>query len=248
MKTLIPVLAALLLLPSMANAEGEWDFKYAPYLWLMGVEGDVSTFPGAPTVPVDVDLGDWSDALGGISMLLEAKKRRHGVIFEFLYAKLESDFALIPAIDLNMFSTSRNRLFSGAYEYALHDKERTGIDVFAGVRYWKVDTTLDFEGGLGILAGQRLRNAESWYDPLIGVKGRTRLGDSRFFATGWLTVGGFDVGSEQFYDVSINIGYQWKKTIGITLGYRLLDIEYAEESFFYDVQQAGWGLGLIRSF
>ncbi len=107
---------------------------------------------------------------------------------------------------------------------------------------------LDFGGGLGILAGQTVRNTESWYDPLIGVKGRTRFGESKFFATGWAVAGGFGAGSENFYDASVNIGYQWNKSIGTTIGYRVFDVEYAEGSFLYDVKQSGWGLGLARSF
>lgn len=248
MKTLFPVLAALLLLPSMADAEGEWEFTFAPYVWFTGLEGEVSTRPNLPAVPVDVGTSGLDDALAAVSMLFDAKKQRHGVVAEILYSKLESNTALIPAIDLTMRSTTRNSMFSAAYQYALYKTEGTGIDAYAGVRYWRIDNTMEFGGGLGILAGQTVRNTEFWYDPLIGVKGRTRFGESKFFATGWAVAGGFGVGSDGFYETSANIGYQWNESNAMTLGYRVYDVDYSDGSFLYDVKQSGWGLGLVRNF
>ena len=122
------------------------------------------------------------------------------------------------------------------------------MDIFGGIRYWKIDTTLEFEGGLGILSGQKVREAESWYDPLFGIKGSTPLSDSRFYLAGWFAVGGFDVGSDDFYDTSINIGYQWSDSIGTSLGYRVLDVKYDQNDFYYDVKQKGWALGLTWNF
>jgi hypothetical protein len=51
-----------------------------------------------------------------------------------------------------------------------------------------------------------------------------------------------------FYDVTVGIGYQWNNSLGTALAYRVIDVEYQEGSFFYDVKQEGWGLSLIRSF
>jgi len=121
-------------------------------------------------VPVVVGTSDLEDALAALSILFEARKRRHGFVAEVLYSKLESDRNLIPAIDLTMRSTTRNSIFSGAYQYALYQKDGTGIDACAGGCYWRVDNKLEFDGGRGTLAGQTVRNTESWYEPMIGVK------------------------------------------------------------------------------
>jgi hypothetical protein len=132
--------------------------------------------------------------------------------------------------------------------YELYKRERTVVDIFAGARYWKIDTELQFGGGLGVLDGKNIRNDESWLDPLIGIKARSLLGDSQFYVTGGLAAGGFGIGSDSFYDISANIGYQWSKSIGTTLGYRLFDVDYEEGSFLYDVKQEGWLLGLSWAF
>lgn len=246
------ILSVLLLqlLPMSVHAADEWDFKLTPYLWFAGVEGDASTVPGLPVAPIDVSASDaLRDSQVSFMMIFEASKQKHGMLFDILYTDSESDTTLIPdPINLTLKSISRNKLFSAAYEYELYNKEKTVVDVFAGLRYWKVDTILEFGGGLGILAGQSIRNAESWVDPLVGMKASTPLANSNFYVTGWLAGGGFGVGSDSFYDVSANIGYQWSKSIGTTFGYRLFDVDYEDGTFLYDVQQEGWALGLTWAF
>lgn len=249
MKRLILVLSLLTSTPAWAQTGDTWNFVLTPYVWFSGVEGNTSTIPGAPVVPIDVSPSDaLSDSQASFMMLFEAKKHRHGMIFDVLYTDTESDTTLVQEVNLIMKSISRNKMFSAAYEYELYNQAKTTLDAFVGARYWKVDTTLEFSGGLGILAGQRIRNAESWVDPLVGVKGSTPISDSNFYAVGWLAGGGFGVGSDSFYDVSANLGYQWNKAIGTTLGYRIFHVDYQDGSFVYDVKQAGWALGLSWTF
>ena len=243
------LLTLALLISFSAHAEGDWDYRLTPYMWFAGVEGDASTIPGAPVAPIKVTSSDaLSDLEASFMLMFEAKKQKQGLLVDMFYTDIESEDTLVSAINLTLKTISRNKMFSVAYLYELHNEGKTVVDVFGGLRYWKVDTILEFGGGLGILAGQRIRNAESWVDPLIGIKGRTPLGDSDFYAAGWLATGGFGVGSDSFYDISANIGYNWNKSIGTTLGYRLYDLDYEEGSFIYDVQQEGWQLGLTWAF
>ena len=254
-KMLITVILMLMMLmvlmvPMGAQAKGDLDFRLTPYLWFAGVKGDVATIPGAPSAPIDVSSSDaLSDTEASFMLLFEAKTGCHGVLLDILYSDVQSDEELIPPpINLTMKSTSKTQIFSTAYMYELYKKQHTVVDVFAGARYWKIDTELEFSGGLGILAGQKIRNAESWVDPLIGVKARTALGDSKFYVAGGLSAGGFGVGSDSFYDITANVGYQWSKAIGTSLGYRLFDVDYEVGSFLYDVKQQGWLLGLTWAF
>lgn len=170
------------------------------------------------------------------------------MLVDALYSDLQSDTDLIPEINLTLKSTSKTSIFSTAYMYEPYKKEQTVVDVFAGARYWKIDTELEFGGGLGFLQGKRVRHSESWFDPLIGVKARTALGDSQFYVSGGVAAGGFGVGSDSFYDITTNIGYQWSKTIGTSLGYRMFDLDYEDDWFVYDVKQEGWLLGLTWAF
>lgn len=249
MKKLIVIIAMLIAHAGSVYAESDWNFRLTPYAWFAGVKGNASTLPGAPVAPIEVSPGDaLSDSQVSAMLIFEAKKQKHGVLLDLIYTDSESDTTLIDTINLTLKSISRNKIYSVAYEYEFYNQNNSVVDVFAGARYWKVDTIMEFGGGLGLLAGQRIRSAESWIDPLVGIKGRTPLGDSKFYAAGWLAGGGFGVGSDSFYDLSANVGYQWTKTIGTTIGYRLFDVDYEEGSFIYDMRQEGWALGLTWAF
>jgi len=115
------------------------------------------------------------------------------------------------------------------------------VDLFAGIRYWDIDTHLS-------LGGPGVGHTESWLDPLIGIKGRTVLGNSKFYVSGGAAVGGFSVNSDLFYDLNANLGYQWSKSISTSIGYRLYDLDYENDGFVYDVRQDGWILGLTWAF
>ena len=103
-------------------------------------------------------------------------------------------------------------------------------------------------GGLGLLAGRSISNRESWVDPAVGVKGRAPFGNSRFYFDGGAGIGGFGVGSRLAYEINLNIGYQWTKSIGTTIGYRMFDVDYENDGYVYDVRQQGWQLGLSWAF
>ncbi len=246
----LPAMALLAaLLPGSALAQGSWDFALSPYIWFAGFDGDVATIPGAPKVPIDLSPSDaFDDNEASYMLIFTGKKGRHGFLVDYLYTDTQSDEDLIREIDLRMRSISKNTLFSAAYSYELFADQDSNLDAFVGARYWDIDTTLKFRGGLGLLAGKRVNNTEDWVDPMVGMKGRTSLGDSAFYLTGWFGLGGFGAGSDLFYDTAINIGYQWNDAIGTTLGYRIYDVDYDDSGFVYDVEQYGVILGLTWNF
>ncbi len=237
---------AAVLLPASASAGDEWQIRITPYLWFAGVKGDVSTIPGAPVAPIDVSPSQaLEDTEASFMGAFEVRKGRHGGFLDILYTDVESETTLIPApINLTLKTTSKNTLLSAAYAYELYDRDQASVDIFGGVRYWEVETQLDFGGGLGLLAGRTISSNEDWIDPLIGINARSALGGSKFFVAGIVGVGGFGVGSDEFHDVSGHIGYQWNKTIGTTLGYRMYDVKYENGDFLYDVRQEGWLVGV----
>jgi hypothetical protein len=249
---LLPSLAALVIFGSSfpAFAQDAWQFRLTPYVWLAGLRGDVGTIPGQPAAPVDVSASDaLRDLEGGGMILIDARKQRHGFLVDLLYTDVRSDTELLPSpIGLNLDSTSKTTIATVAYQYELFRNEQTVLDVLAGLRYWKVDTELRFSGGLGVLAGRGIRNTESWVDPGVGLKGRAPLGTSGLYFEGGVGFGGFGVGSDLFYEINANVGYQWTPSIGTTLGYRMFDVDYENNGFVYNVRQQGWQLGLTWTF
>lgn len=251
MKTLA-VLIVLVLLSSPATglAQDTWKFSLSPYAWLAGIKGDVSTIPGLPVVPIDVSASDaLSDLEGGGMIRFDASKGRHGFAVDLIYTDIQSDFELIPApINLQLKSISKNTIATASYQLELFNQGQTVVRGLAGLRYWDVDSELQFSGGLGGLAGRNIRNSESWIDPGFGINGRAPLGASRFYVQGGAGLGGFGVGSDFFYEFNANVGFQWTESIATALGYRMFDVDYEKSDFVYDVRQQGWQLGLTWSF
>jgi hypothetical protein len=231
------------------HAQDGWDFRLTPYLWFAGLKGDVATIPGLPTVPIDVSPSDaLQDTETGFMSLFEAKKNGKGLFIDAIYTDVRSTEDLVPAINLTLKSTSKTTMISGAYLQEFYNEGGTVADWFAGMRYWNIDSNLAFGGGLGLLAGSSVSHDESWWDPILGVKGRTLLGASQWYLAGGGVIGGFGIGSDFLWDLSANLGYQWNKAIGTTLGYRVYDLDYEDNGFIYDVQQAGMSLGLTWAF
>ena len=228
------------------NAEKAWDFTLAPYLWFAGIEGEVATIPGLPVAPIKVSPSQaLEDTEASLMLAFVANKGHQGVGVDFFYSDVQSDEELVPQLGLMLKSTSKTTVASVQYHYALGE---TGLKLFGGARYWKIDTELAFSGGLGILDGQTVRHKEDWVDPIVGIRGRYNFGDSPFFAGGILAAGGFGIGSELFIDLTGTIGYQWTPAIATSVGYRLYDLEYEEGDFYYDVRQEGWLLALRWDF
>ena len=243
-------LLAVLLYASPGLADDNWRFNLTPYLWFAGLKGDVATIPGAPAAPIDISPKDaLDDTETGIMVMLDAKKGRHGIYTDIIYTDVRSDTSLVPApINLTLRSKTKTTIFTLAYEYEVYRNNATSVDLLAGARYWNLDSELKFGNGLGLLAGRKVSNEESWIDPVVGAKGHAPLGNTRFYIDGGIGFGGFGVGSDNFFEWNAAVGYQWTKDIGTALGYRMFDVDYDDDGFLYDVRQEGWQLGLTWSF
>lgn len=231
--------------------EDEWEYRLTPYLWFAGLKGDIATIPPLPAAPIDVSPSDAvEDTEVSLMFLFDAKKGRHGINFGLTYSDTRSDEEGIPPpINLEMQSITKTTIGSLAYQYEVHRDQRSMVDVLAGARYWSIDSTLKFSKGLGILDGRRIKHDESWFDPAVGIKGITYLGSSsKYYVSGSAGLGGFGVGSDMFYDLNINLGYQLTDSIGTALGYRMFDVDYEEGDFLYDARQHGFLLSLTWKF
>jgi hypothetical protein len=177
----------------------------------------------------------------------EARKGRYGLVTDIVYTDIEMGDPtpygiLYSAVD----SRTKSWMVSVAGLYRLAEGQNGFLDAIAGLRYWSVESDLILKAGL--LPERSVSNNEDWFDPLIGLKGLTPIGSSRFFVSGAIAIGGFGVGSDFMWDASINLGYQWTKGFTTTLGYRYLDVDYENNGFLYDVAQDGLTLGLSWLF
>lgn len=248
----IVVLACAFLTAHLSSAADSnpdaWEFHLAPYAWLAGQSGSVATLPGLPAADIDVDFYD--DILGNINgafMLVgEARKGSFGITSDIVYTDIESDLATPGQVFTTLSSQTTSWIVSAAGFYRFFENGKTYMDGLAGARYWSVDSELSLRGGPG--GYYTIDNSENWFDPTVGVRGFTMLGNTNFFMSGFLLFGGFNVGSDFMWDANVNLGYQWTPSISTTIGYRYLDVDYEDDDFLYDVSQDGIVLGLSFRF
>lgn len=231
-----------------ADSGDSWHFQVATYAWLSGQEGTVATLPGLP--PADIDISytdDIADNINGaLTLVGEARKGPFGITMDVNYSDIESDSATLGQYFTTLTSQTKTWIVSTAAFYRFFESERAFLDGLGGVRYWSVDQELALSGGP--LGTYGIDNREDWFDPIIGLKGLSMLGASKFFVSGFFIIGGFDVGSNFMWDGNLNLGYQWTKTFSTTIGYRYLDVDYDNDDYLYDVSQDGIMLGLSWRF
>lgn len=248
-KSILLILLSSIIFSTPVLANEDWRFRLSPYAWFAGAKGDVGTIP-PNSVPVDVSASDaFDDAEASYMFILDAKKQGHGIFVDLFYSDVQSNDDLVPEpINLTLKSVTKTTIFTLTYQYEIYHQNNTVIDLFAGARYWNIDSELKFGGGIDDLAGKKITNDESWVDPMIGVKAHIPMDNSQFYIGGGAGIGGFDIGSDFFYEVSMNVGYQWNKSIGTAIGYRIFEVDYEDDGYIYDMKQDGWQVGLTWAY
>jgi len=237
--------ALFLALPAGAEAQ-DWTFTVAPYIWGAGLSGTAGTLPGVPPANFDLSFGDILDNLDAAAFLvLGAHNGRWGVTADFEYVKTSSGGVtpgpLFGATALD--ATTEVFQLTGEYQIAYNGDNELWLA--AGARYWSVDTT--FSLSAGALPARSVSGSDSWWDPVIGLRGRAKLGE-RTFATGWAYLGGFGAGSDSFGDVFAGIGYEFTPTTSLVGGWRYYAVDRTDGSFVWDVSQSGPIVGLTFRF
>ena len=130
-------------------------------------------------------------------------------------------------------------------EYRLAGEGRSELWAVAGARYWEVDADLHLSAGL--LPARSEGSTDHWYDPLLGLRGTTGVGE-RTFLTGWIYLGGFGWGSESLTDAFAGVGYDLNDQMSATLGYRYSAVDMRPGTTIYDISNKGPVFGLTVRF
>ena len=238
--------AALLALWAGAAAAEPWRFRVTPYLWAAGLDGDVSTLPGAPEAAIDLSFGDILANLDAGAFVAATARRGDWLL-------LAEGQAVLTTQDV---TTPGGRFGGGELEsdtyYLTLGAGRTvwrgdaaSLDLFGGARLWAIDTDLSLNAGTDPAA--RVSSSETFVDPVIGASGRLRLAE-RWTGFASATLGGFGVGSDLSAGATAAVEYAAGESWGLTAGYRILAVDYREDGFVYDVTQQGALLGVYFDF
>ena len=249
--TLFVFVAVLMGIPVQAqdrtsHVDG-WEFVVAPYLWMAGIDGDVTV--RGTKASVDADFGDILDNLDvGAQGYFEVRKDKWGAYFDAMYLKVSSE-AKVDAgnIDIESSTTMAGigvlyRIYEG---YAGAEGNPVATDIFFGGRYVNLDIDLDYAGAPDVSGD------EGWVDPVIGVTFSRDMSE-KFLIKTTADIGGFGIASDMTWGFSILGGYKLGRTANLWFGYRYLDIDYdtgsGSKKFEYDVDMHGPILGASFHF
>lgn len=240
------VICLLIFSITLQANEEEWDFSLTPYGWFSGFEGVVNTFDSRFPSHVDMSSSDaLNDSDASFMLVFEAKKNGQGIYTDYYYSNSFFDDEVAPVLGLNIRSRTKTTMVTIAYARELLKREGLALDVMVGTRWWQINSAISIYNSNNSIATSSI---EQWLDPYIGLKGTKTLGRSNFFLSGGASVGGFGMNSDLFYDVNLNVGYQWSPAISTSVGFRQLELDYDKDNFIYDVKQAGWQVDLTWSF
>lgn len=223
-----------------------WNWSIAPYLWGAGLSGKVATLPSGAPVDVDASPSDILNHLefGGM-VAFHGNNGRFGIAGDAQYIELSGTAATPGAVFSGATIDTKNTVLTLMGEYQLNTNASSELWLGGGVRYWSVQTDLHLAAGTS--PARSIGDKNHWFDPIIGLRGQTDLGEKTFL-TGWVYVGGFGVGSKQMYDVFGGVGYRFSDKVSGIAGYRQMSVDRVDGNFVYDVVQQGMLAGVKFNF
>ena len=223
-----------------AADDDSWQFQFSPYFWLAGLHGTGGV--GNRTTNVDESFSDVFDALNFAFMgMFEARKGKFISLTDLEYVSVSDEKATPGPLFSTVDAGFKTFIFDQEVGYRLLEDPAKGasLDVVGGARVWRVKT--DFEFGAGILPAVRIEGSRSWVDAVGGLRGKMALSE-KVFLTGKFDLGGGD--SDFTWQVFAGGGYNINPKIALIFGYRVLDVDYNENNFVYDMNQRGPIVGL----
>lgn len=227
-----------------SHVEG-WEFVAAPYLWMAGIEGDV-TIRGTKA-STDADFGGVLENLDvGAQGYFEVRKGKWGVFADVTYLAVSSDAKVGPvAMDIELKTTLADfGVLYRAYE-GFSGSNPVATDVFVSGRYVDLDAGLDFKRVADIDGNK------NWLDPVVGLTYHRDL-SKKWMVSATADIGGFGVASDLTYSLRLLGAYRLTSWANLWFGYRYLDIDYDDGSgakkFVHDVAMHGPMIGASLHF
>jgi len=228
--------------PPPDGARTGWSFRAAPYLWTLGMDGDV----GVRGLDVAVDL-PFSDIFEDLDIsfmgAFEARNGPWGITLDVNYSRL-SDTAY-PQGPLLVSAGFEVEQFMGnlALSYRLMENEGTVVDLYGGTRLNWLDVEVSATGANG---GTTIRSGdETWADAIVGVRLQTPLGG----AWSLRAVGDIGAGDSDLTWQAMGIFVRrLTDNCNFGIGYRAIGVDYQDGGFTYDVTSHGPILGVEWTF
>lgn len=231
----------------------DWVVQISPYLWASGLKGNISPFRPGPTIPIEKGFSEVMEDLNfGGFLNVWARRDKIVVSGDMMFVNTTNSKAGnlpalpgIPAgIPVSGDVDTKEFMLTLQAGYRFYDTPGVTLDGLAGARYWHVSNELTVNA-----LGQSRSYKESfdWFDPLVGIRGFARIND-RWSAQGQADIGGFGVGSDMTWSVLATVNYVLTDRASLSVGYRVLDVDYDDDGHVFDTRMKGPVIGATWRF
>jgi hypothetical protein len=187
------------------------SYSLTPYLWAVNIGGDLA-YKDRTLIDQKISTGELLSKIQYGGMLEgEIHKGNWGFAANLLYASVQNSSSRVrDVVDLGSKTTAQLGIYNLAATYTIFNSKQAYVDALMGVRIFSLDSKLDINA-LGTPRGTTLKSNTTVTNPIVGVKGRYRLGDSDYFVPFYADVGGGVDGTQITTQGIIGIGkaFDW---------------------------------------
>lgn len=187
------------------------SYSLTPYFWLLNIDGQMA-YRDRSVVDQNISSGQLLSTFQYGAMLEgEVHKGNWGFAANLLYSSVQKTaIRLRGQVDLGSTTTAQLGIYNLAATYTIHNTKQAYVDAMAGVRIFSNNATVDVNVQ-GTPLGTTLKSNVTITNPIVGVKGRYRLGESDYFVPFYLDVGGGVDGTQLTSQGILGIGkaYSW---------------------------------------
>ncbi len=199
--------------------EDKWDFEVTPYLWLAGIDGDVTV--GGNKADIDMEFDDIFESVDAGGGLMATAQRGSFVIWgQYDYVGMDSDKLDNAPAGGSVQTDSFLGALAGGYQFQT-PLEGFTIDLMGGVRYAWMNSEVEITG---VGSGE---DSVDIVDGIAVVRPMLRV------AQKWRFDFLFDIGagdSDLVWEVQPSVQYQLCHSLGLRLGYRYLHYDVEGEA------------------
>lgn len=220
------ILLALVSTNAWSQDSDSWDWKITPYLWTVGISGDLTI--GDINQDLDVSFSDiLSDFEVGGSVFSEFGKGNHAVHFDYTYIRLRPDPMPLPAPpfppDSELATKMTINIFESAYNYRW--KGSGGGAFVLGARLMDIKMRMTLSDLPAVEVGP------DWWDFFVGVKTQNAISENWDFSF-YGTIGAGE--SDLPWTLQALFSRRFSNDNRLGLGFRVWGVDYSENEGLMD--------------
>lgn len=196
---------------AIPQVSDEFRYSLTPYLWAVNVGGDIA-YKDRTLVDQNISTGELLSKLQYGGMIEgEVHNGNWGFAANLLYSSIQnSSSRMRGVVDLGSTTTAQMGIYNLTATYTLLSSKQAYVDALLGVRILSNDAKVNVNAQ-GTPLGTTLKSNTTLTNPILGLKGRYRLGESDYFVPFYIDVGGGVDGTQLTTQGILGIGkaYDW---------------------------------------